>query len=170
MNAATLVLGVVVLVAGGFALSQGSATFVEGLRAGGLGLVKLVPMLILCFVLAGFVEVLLPKEVVARWLSADSGWRGIAVAWVAGALTPGGGPIGLSLAAGLMRTGAGPGVIVTYLTSMSLLSFIRVPMELGMYGGRLTALRVVASVLLPPIAGGIAQILAGLGNAGTEGP
>lgn len=164
MNVATVVLGLIVLVAGGFALSQGSAVFVEGLRGGGLGLVRLLPMLVLCFLLAGFVEVLVPPALVQRWLSEDAGWRGIGLAWVAGALTPGGGPIGLSLAAGLMRTGAGPGVLVTYLTSLSLLSFIRVPMELGIYGGRLTALRVGASILLPPIAGVVAQVLAGAGR------
>jgi len=109
------------------------------------------------FILTGFVQVLLPRELVANWLSADSGWRGLGIAWVAGALTPGGGPIGLPLAAALFRSGAGLGVVVTYLTSMSLLSFIRIPMEVAIYGGKLTALRVAASVLAPPLVGLLAQ-------------
>jgi hypothetical protein len=58
-----------------------------------------------------------------------------------------------------MRAGAGVGVLVTYVTSMSLLSFVRVPLELGTYGIRLTLLRVVSSVALPLIAGATAQLV-----------
>jgi len=129
----------------------------EGFKRGGRETLTLLPLLAVVFILTGFVQVLLPRELVANWLSADSGWRGLGIAWVAGALTPGGGPIGLPLAAALFRSGAGLGVVVTYLTSMSLLSFIRIPMEVAIYGGKLTALRVAASVLAPPLVGLLAQ-------------
>ena len=122
---------------------------------------QMLPLLVFCFLIAGFVEVLLPRALVERWLSDDAGWRGIAVAWLAGALTPGGGPVGLPLAAGLMRNGAGVGVMVTYLTSLALLSFVRLPMEYGMLGGRMTLIRVGASILLPPLAGALAQVFVG---------
>jgi hypothetical protein len=42
---------------------------------------------------------------------------------------------------------------------MSLLSFVRVPLELGTYGERVTFFRVVSCVLLPPIAGVVARII-----------
>ena len=59
-----------------------------------------------------------------------------------------------------MRSGAGVGVLVTYVTSMSLLSFVRVPLELGTYGTRLTVLRVMSSLVLPLLAGVTAQFSA----------
>lgn len=158
MNAAVAVLAALVLVLGGLAVRQG--VLLAGLRSGGADLVTLLPLLVLCFVLAGLVQVLLPADTVAAWLSDDAGWRGIVVAWIAGAATPGGGPIGLSLAAGLGRSGAGIGVIVTYLTSLSLLSFVRVPMEVGICGGRVAFVRYAVCVVLPPIAGFAAQVLA----------
>ncbi len=159
MNGAVAVLGALVLLAAAVAAHQG--VFLAGLKLGGTDFVSLLPLLLLCFVLAGLVQVVLPATTVTAWLSDEAGWRGIVVAWVAGALTPGGGPIGLSLAAGLARSGAGVGVLVTYLTSLSLLSFVRVPMEVGMVGGRLAVLRWVVSVLLPPVAGLLAQLVAG---------
>jgi uncharacterized membrane protein YraQ (UPF0718 family) len=155
VNAAIAVLGGLVLLAAGLALREG--VLVAGLRAGGVDLVKLLPLLVLCFALAGLVQVLLPAATVSAWLSDDAGWRGIAVAWVAGAATPGGGPIGLSLAAGLQKSGAGIGVVVTYLTSLSLLSFVRVPLEVAICGGRVAALRYAVCAILPPIAGVLAQ-------------
>jgi len=146
-----IALGAVCLWKGGVALLG------EGLRAGGKGALQLVPLLAVVFLLAGFAEVLLPRATVAAWLSDAAGMRGLLIAWVAGALTPGGGPVGLPLAAALMRSGAGVGVLVTYVTSMSLLSFVRVPLELGTYGVRLTVLRVMSSVVLPLLAGVTAQ-------------
>lgn len=160
MKYAAIVMVLTVLVLGGLCYARGgSALVLAGARAGMKGGAALVPLLIVVFLLAGFVEVLLPREVVARWLSDDSGARGVVVAWLAGILTPGGGPIGLPLAASLSRAGAGTNVLVTYLTSMSLLSFVRVPMELGICGARLTAIRVASSAVLPLLAGVIAAAL-----------
>jgi uncharacterized membrane protein YraQ (UPF0718 family) len=160
VRVAAVVMAAVVLALGGVCVWKGGVSLlVDGLRAGGRGALTLVPLLAVVFLLAGFAEVLLPREVVAKWLSDAAGPRGLFVAWVAGVLTPGGGPVGLPLAAALMRSGAGIGVLVTYVTSMSLLSFVRVPLELGIYGTRLTALRVASSVVLPLMAGVIAQFL-----------
>ncbi|QRO02125.1 hypothetical protein JRI60_25490 [Archangium violaceum] len=160
MKTALIIMGVLLLGVVGLAAWRGGWPLVsEGLKRGGRESVTLLPLLVVVFVLTGFVQVLLPRELVAHWLSDEAGLRGIAVAWVAGALTPGGGPIGMPLAAALVRSGAGLGVVVTYLTSLSLLSFIRLPMEVAMYGGRLTGLRLLISLLLPPVAGLLAHAL-----------
>jgi uncharacterized membrane protein YraQ (UPF0718 family) len=160
LKAAAIVMAVLVVALGALAAWRGGvALLTEGLRAGGQGALQLVPLLAVVFLLAGFAEVLLPRATVAAWLSDAAGFRGLLIAWVAGALTPGGGPVGLPLAAALMRSGAGVGVLVTYVTSMSLLSFVRIPLELGTYGPALTALRVASSFALPLVAGVIAQFL-----------
>lgn len=161
MRTTAVIFGLLVAAVVGIAAWRGGWPLVlEGLRRGSSDSLKLLPLLFVVLALTGFVQVLLPAATVAKWLSASSGWRGLGVAWGAGALTPGGGPIGIPLAAALLRSGAGVGVVVTYLTSMSLLSFIRLPLELGIYGPRLTVLRVAVSVLLPPLAGMLAAVLA----------
>lgn len=160
MKYAAIAMVLVVLALGATCYARGgTALLMAGVRAGMKGGVALVPLLIVVFLLAGFVEVLLPREIVTKWLSDDAGARGVVIAWLAGILTPGGGPIGLPLAASLARAGAGTHVLVTYLTSMSLLSFVRVPMEMGICGARLTAMRVASSVVLPLIAGAIAALI-----------
>jgi len=159
MKIAAVVMAVLVLVLGALCFFKGGVALLgEGFRAAGRGAIHLVPLLAVVFLLAGFAEVLLPRALVAAWLSDAAGLRGLLIAWVAGALTPGGGPVGLPLAAALMRSGAGAGVLVTYVTSMSLLSFVRIPLELGTYGTRLTVLRVMSSLVLPLLAGATAQV------------
>jgi uncharacterized protein len=115
--------------------------------------------LVLAVLLAACVEVLLPGEVIARWLGEASGWRGIGIAWVAGILTPGGGPIGLTLVAAVARQGASVPVILTYLVSLSTLSLIRLPLEVGILGGRMATLRVLFCLLLPPLIGVAARAM-----------
>jgi uncharacterized membrane protein YraQ (UPF0718 family) len=160
MKTAMIIMGVMLMGVVGLAAWRGGWPLVsEGLTRGGRESVTLLPLLVVVLLLTGFVQVLLPRELMANWLSDEAGWRGIGVAWVAGALTPGGGPIGMPLAAALVRSGAGLGVVITYLTSLSLLSFIRLPMEIALYGGRLTTLRVLTALVLPPVAGLVAQVL-----------
>lgn len=125
----------------------------EAARASWSQLGQLGPLMLLALLLVGFTDVLLSRELVERWLSDAAGFRGIAIGWVAGVITPGGGLMGFPIVAGLHRVGVAPAVLVTYLVSISTLSLIRIPMEVGLIGGRLAALRLLACVFLPPLAG-----------------
>lgn len=119
----------------------------------------LVPLLTVSVVIAACVEVLVSPAWLQSWLGDEAGTRGIWLAWIAGALTPGGGPIGLPVAAALARGGASMPVLLTYVLSLSTLSLIRLPLEWGILGGRLTALRWLACAFLPPLAGLVALLL-----------
>jgi uncharacterized membrane protein YraQ (UPF0718 family) len=157
--AIVIFLGILLSVVG---LAAWQGRLEAGLRATARSAVEIGPILVLAIVIMGFTEVLLPQGWVERWLTDASGPRGLLVAWLAGVLTPGGSIIGFPLAAGLLKTGASPAVVVTYLTSMALLNVLRLPMEAGTYGLRMAALRVLACVLLPFLAGGMARVFAPL--------
>lgn len=144
------------------ALAAWQGKLAEGSRSTVKTLVQVGPILLVAVVVMGFTDVLVPQGWVERWLSDASGPRGLAVAWLAGVLTPGGSIVGFPLAAGLLRTGASPAVVVTYVTSMGLLNLLRLPMEVGLYGPRMLALRVAASLVVPFVAGGLARLLAPL--------
>ncbi|MCB9744100.1 MAG: permease [Alphaproteobacteria bacterium] len=152
-----LVLGAVLGALVALAAWQGQDVLQAGLRGAGRQLLGFAPIIGLAVAIAGFAEVLLPQELVEAWLSDASGWRGIAIAWIAGILTPAGSVVGLPLVAALYKAGVGVGVLVTYVTSFALLSLIRLPIEVGFLGWRLAALRVGCSLVLPLIAGWTAR-------------
>ena len=135
------------------ALWQGTDTFAQAVRASVKQLIGFLPILVIAMAVAGFTETLLPRGFVETWLSDASGWRGIGVAWLAGILTPGGSLVGLPMVAVMWQAGAGLSVLMTYATSFALLSMIRIPLEVGFYGWRLTAIRVAVSLALPILAG-----------------
>lgn len=143
-------------------LAAATGRFEAGARATMRSAALVGPVLVLAVVIMGFSEALTPQDWVERWLSDASGLRGMGVAWLAGLLTPGGSVVGFPLAAGLFRAGASPAVLVTYLVSMATLNLLRLPMELGTYGLRMTLLRLATCAVLPLLAGGLARLFAPL--------
>ena len=58
-----------------------------------------------------------------------------------------------------LRAGSGVGTMVAYLTGWSLWAITRLPMEVGILGWRLTAIRLASTFFFPPVAGFIAHLL-----------
>lgn len=159
MLASTIILGIVaaVLVAIGFA--RGGGQHVQGLRIALKLTWEIAPLILFAMVVAGMIQILVPRELVSRWVGGESGFRGILIGTAAGALSPGGPYINIPLVAVLLKGGAGIGTSVAFLTAWSLISLSRLPMEIGILGWRFAAVRLAASFFFPPIAGLIAQLL-----------
>lgn len=150
--------GIALLSGYGCYVKGGIAAVLNGLEAAWAMLVFVGPRLLAAFVLAGFVQVLLPKELIIRWVGANSGMRGIMIASLVGVITPGGPMLSFPLVAALFKVGAGYGPLVAYLTSWELLSFYRAAIwDIPFMGMRFTGLRFCVSLLLPFIAGWSAQ-------------
>lgn len=151
----TIIMGVLALALLAVGYTQGK--HMVGLSMAAKLTVDILPLLFFAFVVAGMVQVLIPTEAVAKWVGDEAGVRGILIGSIAGGLSPGGPFVSLPLAAGLMRAGAGVGTMVAYLTGWSLWAVARLPMEVGVLGWRLTAIRLASTALLPPLAGFIAH-------------
>ena len=140
---------------------RGQGEHIHGLRAAAVMTLQVLPLLLFAFVAAGMVQHLLPSELVSRWVGAESGLRGIVIGTLAGALTPGGPYVSLPIVAGLLKTGAGIGTMVAFLTAWSLWAVSRLPMEVGILGWKFTLIRLACTFFFPPIAGWLAHILFG---------
>jgi uncharacterized membrane protein YraQ (UPF0718 family) len=153
----TAIMGV--LAVGLFAIgyAKGSGEHLAGLQSAAKMLIQILPLLIFAFIVAGMIQVLLPRELIARWVGAESGFRGILLGTVAGGLAPGGPYVSLPIAAGLVKSGASAGTMVAFLTGWSLWAVGRIPMEVGILGVRLTLIRLACTFFFPPIAGLIAE-------------
>jgi uncharacterized membrane protein YraQ (UPF0718 family) len=155
IDASLLIMLAFLVVLLGFAVARGGPALVgEGLGTGGQLLLKIAPQLVVGFALAGLVTVLLPSEALVRYVGAESGFLGLAIASVAGIATPGGPFLQFPLVAALMSAGAGVGPIAAYLTAWSLLGWNRVLVwELPLLGGPFTLARWAVSLLLPILVG-----------------
>jgi len=132
---------------------------VIGLKSAVTLTIEILPMLIFAFIIAGMIQVLIPQDVISKWIGAESGIRGILIGTVAGGLSPGGPYVSLPVVAGLMQAGAGVGMLVAYLTGWSLWAVARLPMEVGILGWKFTLIRFGCTFFFPPLAGLLAQAL-----------
>lgn len=154
----TILMGSIALFLFGLAYFQGGGKHLEGL-AGAWGMTKsILPLLFFAFIIAGFVPVLLPQDLVAKWLGAESGFKGLLIGSIAGGLSPGGPFVSMPVALGLLRAGASVGVMVAYLTGWSLLAVARVPIEVGILGWKFALIRFASTLIFPPLAGYIANL------------
>lgn len=153
----TIVLGVLAITLLFIGYQKGGGEHILGLKSAGNLLLQIIPLLIFAFIVAGMIHVLIPTEIISRWVGTESGFRGILVGTAVGGLMPGGPFISLPIAAGLLRVGASTGTMVALLTGWSLLAFSRLPMEIGIMGWKFTLIRLACTFFFPPIAGLIAN-------------
>jgi len=158
----TWLLGGVALILALLAWRQGGRKLAwAGLITGGEILLSVVPLLIAAFLIAGLIQVLVSREMVTRWLGEESGWRGIALACVGGALIPGGPYVYYPITAVLLKSGASVGVLVAFVTAKNLWSVSRLPLEFALLGPQLTVVRFAVTFLAPPLLGIAAEGLFG---------
>ncbi len=153
----TIIMGVIAVALLYIGYQRGSGEYIVGLKSAGSLLLQITPLLILAFIVAGMVQVLVPHEIISRWVGAESGFRGILIGSALGGIMPGGPFVSMPIVAGLLRTGAGIGTMVALLTSWSLLAISRMPMEIGLLGWKFTLIRLACVFFFPPIAGFIAN-------------
>ncbi len=140
---------------------QGSDGVVQSLHADVDLVVLMIPRLAAGVLVAGFIQVLIPKGLAAKWLGEGIGLRGLLLATFTGFCTPGGPMLSFPIVVALRAAGAGVPALVTYITAWSLLGVHRIlQWELPLFGPEFAAVRFIASLPFPIIAGLIAAALA----------
>jgi hypothetical protein len=162
-----LIVGGLVVILTLLALWQGGpARAADGYGKGLELALSVLPQVALGFALAGLITVVVPPDLIGRWIGESSGLQGIVIATIAGLLTPGGPFLQFPLVAALARGGAGIGPVAAYLTAWSLLGLNRtIVWEIPMLGTSFTVARwaisigvpVAVGVLMPPVLRAVAR-------------
>jgi uncharacterized membrane protein YraQ (UPF0718 family) len=123
-------------------------------------LANTLPRLAAAQVVAGLIWVMLPRDRFSRLLGNNSGHRGLAIATVAGIITPGGPASAYPFLAIMGAAGADRGVMVAYISSWALLATQRmIVWDIPFMGIEFAALRFLVCLPLPILAGLIARRL-----------
>lgn len=142
---------------------DGGARFVEILIDDAFLFANMMPNLLAGCLVGAFIALLLPREMVNRWVGAESGFTGLLIATVAGAILPGGPFTIFPIAATLAALGADMGAIVALIVSWSLLGYSRALIwELPFFGIDFVGWRVLLALPLPFVAGYFARPIARL--------
>ena len=118
-------------------------------------------VLLVAFLIVGYVDVLSPTQLIQDWIGPETGFRGIVLAEFIGMLLPGGPYVVFPLIAILYNSGAGIGPAVTIITSWSTQALLTVGFELPFMGWRFAAVRWGLGLLAPLFTGVVAMWLFG---------
>lgn len=121
--------------------------------------VLVVPVALLA---ASFLSPLIPGDLVARWLGASAGITGLLIATVAGWCLPVPPVIFFPVVAVLLKSGAGVAQMTALVAAWNVFAFHRtIAMELPIMGRYFVSVRLMSSVLVPPLAGATAALFVG---------
>lgn len=157
MTTAAYILVVVALILLTIALIRGREFAIEGLKLAGSTLWNNLAILLAGFIIAGLMQVLFPKELIADWLGNASGVKAVLIGCLAGGIIPGSPYAVFPIVAGFYKAGAGLGAMVGFVTAWSLWSISRLPVEIALINPKAALIRYVITFLVPPAAGLIAH-------------
>lgn len=161
MTPAVIVLGLLAAGLTGCASRRRRGLALEGWLAGLGSLRRQLPLLLLAFAMAGYVEVLVPRGFIDTWLGAGAGLKGILLASLAGGLLPFGPYVVFPMAAALGEAGASVATLVAFVTGWIMWSTGKLAFEIGTLGPGFTARRMALYLIFPPLAGVLTLLLSG---------
>jgi uncharacterized membrane protein YraQ (UPF0718 family) len=153
MSSATIILWCITVTLFLFSWKEGSETTRSGMELAWQTTKQNALLILLAFVIVGFVKILSPEKLVTAWIGPGSGWIGIVLAEFLGTLLPGGPYVVFPLIAVLNQAGAGLAPVITLITSWSTISLLTVSFELPFMGWRFTAVRWSLGLLIPLLTG-----------------
>ncbi|NLC11677.1 MAG: hypothetical protein GX767_05430 [Firmicutes bacterium] len=147
MAAATVTLALIAFFQGGLALVG------QGFLTGGQTLLRVFPILILAFIIAGLSSKLISRKIVTDWLGQRAGWKGPFLGTLLGALVPGGPFFFYPLMATLIVSGANVGTMISFVAAKTLWYIGRIPIEIAFAGLEITVVRFLITFAIPILAG-----------------
>lgn len=133
----------------------------EGLKEAKKLFLNALPLLICAFAIAGFLDLLLPEESLQAWLGEDSGWKGLIIGPLIGALVQGGPYAFFPLFDAVFRDSVSIGTAVAMITAWGMINVGHLPYEFAFLGPRFVALKYGLYLVIPSLAGLLANLLFG---------
>jgi len=119
---------------------------------------SMLPKVLAGSLIGAFVTLLLPREMIVKWVGAESGITGILVATLAGAILPGGPFTIYPVAGSFLAAGADVGAACAFVISWTLIGYTRaIVWELPFFGLDFVTWRILFSLPLPILSGLLAR-------------
>ncbi len=142
-----------------FSFYKNKEKSMKALKIAFKGTINMAPAIGIIIVLVGLLMGFFKPELISKLLGNQSGFIGIALASVAGAILMIPSLIAFPLTASLVESGASISVAAAFITTLTMIGFVTLPIEIKEMGKTLTLLRNGISFI---IAVGIAVIMGAL--------
>lgn len=108
---------------------------------------NIMPQLLTILILIGIMLSILTPEQISRLIGNESGWSGVFIASIIGAITLIPGFIAFPLASALLSSGAGYMQIAAFISTLMMVGVVTMPMEIKYFGKKTTIIRNVEAFI-----------------------
>ena len=122
---------------------------------------NILPEFLVVILFVGVLLAVLNTEVISKIIGAGSGWLGVIIAAVIGAITLIPGFVAFPTAAMLLQSGAGYMQIGAFVSTLMMVGVVTMPVEMKYFGKKLTVLRNVLAFIFSFVVAAIIGLVVG---------
>ena len=159
INVTVIIINIFAILGIGISFYKNKEKSVKALKIALKGTINMAPAIGIILILVGILLGFFKPELISKFLGNQSGIIGITMASVAGAILMIPSLVAFPLTASLVQSGASIPVAAAFITTLTMIGFVTLPIEIKVMGKRLTFLRNGISFI---IAVGIALIMGAL--------
>lgn len=130
----------------------------EALRKSSRSFWRLLPALLIMVAAVGLTLTIFPPHELARLFNTP-GVEGVVLVSLVGAVVSIPGPIAFPLAGALLKMGARPEMLASFITTLTMVGFVTAPLEISTFGKRFTFFRQSLSLLAAVMIGLLMGVL-----------
>lgn len=102
---------------------------------------NIMPQFLTILVIIGIMLAVLTPEQISRMIGSESGWVGVMIASIIGAVTLVPGFVAFPLAAALLKSGAGYMQIAAFISTLMMVGIVTLPVEMKYFGKKASIIR-----------------------------
>lgn len=102
---------------------------------------NIMPQFLTILVIIGIMLAILTPEQISKIIGNESGWMGVLIASIIGAITLVPGFVAFPLAAALLKSGAGYMQIAAFISTLMMVGIVTIPIEMKYFGKKASLLR-----------------------------
>ncbi len=119
----------------------------KALKVAAKSFVKMLPLVLMIIIFIGLLLGLMPPEKISQFIGEQAGWGGFLLIALTGAIMHIPSLLSFPLAASLLEDGAAIASVVVFITTLTMIGIVTLPLEIKYMGKKFTVLRNVISFI-----------------------
>ena len=114
---------------------------IQSLKIAGKSFIKILPMVFIIIIIIGLLLGFVPPDAISKFMGNQSGLGGVLLIGVAGAIMHIPSIVAFPLSASLLESGASVTAVAAFITTLTMIGFVTLPLEIKELGKKMAFLR-----------------------------
>ncbi|MCD6481981.1 MAG: permease [Thermoplasmata archaeon] len=141
MNATAIVINVIAVAALLMAFIKDRKKAIKSLKIAGKSFIRMLPMVFIIIIIIGLLLGFVPPDQISKFVGEQSGMTGVLIVGAAGAVLHIPALLSFPLAASLLEEGASVSAVAAFITTLTMIGTITLPLEIKELGKKMAILR-----------------------------